>query len=261
MSGALQAPPTGDVDRPAQTVWLDTVDSTNAETARRAAAGDPGPLWVAARRQTAARARRGRTWAMGQGNLAASLLIRPAMPPATAALASFAACLAVGELLDYAAPGHDVAFKWPNDALLDGCKVAGVLLEAASARERVAWLVIGIGVNLAEGPPPDALRPGATPPIALAAATGRAPTPEQALAVLAPALARWLHRLQHEGFAPLRRAWLARAARLGETIGAGLADERLEGRFVDVDDTGALVLITTGGHRRVVTAADIFFPG
>jgi BirA family biotin operon repressor/biotin-[acetyl-CoA-carboxylase] ligase len=236
-------------------VVLDAVDSTNEEARRRAEAGEAGPLWIMARRQTAGRGRRGRAWSAAEGNLAATCLMRPAMTPADAALLSFAACLAVAELFETVAPGCRVALKWPNDALLNGGKAAGVLLESAGSGRRLDWLAVGVGVNLAHHPAPEE---GAWRPTSVRAETGGAPEAETALEVLASAFARWSGALAAQGFAPLRDAWLARAARLGEKVEARLPRETVEGVFADLDPSGALVLSTAAGPRRI-QAADVFF--
>ena len=236
-------------------VVLDTIDSTNEEARRRAEAGAAAPLWIMAREQTAGRGRRGRRWTAPSGNLAATALLRPTTGPATAALHSFAACLAVADMLDTLAPGADVALKWPNDALLNGRKVAGVLLEASGSGRSVDWLAVGIGVNLAGHP---AVEPGAWPATSIAAETGQAPPAEAALEHVAEAFAGWSGRVARVGFAPLRAAWLARAARLGQKMVARLPRETVEGVFADLDADGALILSQAGALRRI-QAADVFF--
>ncbi len=233
---------------------LDAVDSTNAE-AIRMAADAPGPVWVLARRQTRGRARRGRAWHDPEGNFAASLLMRPEGPPEALALRSFVAALALRDALAAAGAGG-LALKWPNDVLLHGGKLAGILLETvttAGARH----LVVGVGVNLRHTPPP---APGAVPPVNLRSATGIALTPEDMLAHLAPAFARWEGVLSTHGFAPLRRAFLGHAARLGQPIVARTMRDRFDGTFEGIDDTGALVLRTAQG-RIALPAADVFFDG
>lgn len=234
---------------------LDETDSTNAEAARRAAAGEAGPLWILARRQTAARGRRGRPWAMPEGNFAASLLFTPPGGPREAALRSFTASLALRAAL-VALVGHAPAFalKWPNDVLLDGGKLAGILLETAPGGR----LVVGIGVNLAAAPDPGAVEPGALRPVSLAGTLGRTVAPEALLPPLARAFAEWEARLCAEGFGPVRAAWLAAAARLGQSVTARMGGRVLSGRFETVDADGALVLHTGSGRERV-TAADIQF--
>jgi BirA family biotin operon repressor/biotin-[acetyl-CoA-carboxylase] ligase len=236
-------------------VVLDAVDSTNEEARRRIAAGAQTPLWIMGLRQTEGRGRRGRVWDGPLGNLAATCALRPDMPPARAALLSFAACLSVAELFETVAPGAEITLKWPNDALLNGRKAAGVLLESAGSGSRMDWLAVGIGVNLAHHPEPE---PGGWPPSSVAAETGRAPDPEAALEILAQRFAHWSATLEREGFQPLRAAWLARAARLGQKITARLPRETVEGVFVDLDADGALALSTQTGVRRI-QAADVFF--
>ncbi len=239
--------------------WLDEIDSTNAEALRRAAAGEGGPRWIAARRQRSARGRRGRPWAMPEGNLAATLLMTVPGGAGEAALRSFVAALALRDAL-VAVTGRPEAFalKWPNDVLMHGGKLAGILLEGAGGRA-AATLAIGFGVNLAAAPDPRALEPGAVQPVALTALTGDPVPPETFLAHLAAAFAPWEDRLSAEGFAPIRTAWLASAARLGQTITAKLVGDSISGTFRTVDEAGALV-IEAAGVRRVLPAAEVFFP-
>lgn len=238
-------------------VRLDTIDSTNAEAMRRATSGAPLPFWLTATTQTAARGRRGRPWSAPAGNFHGSLALAPDGTAAKAALRSFTAALALADTLDALglAPG-EVSLKWPNDVLLRGRKLAGILLESTVQSGRLV-LVIGIGVNLAEAPPAEALEPQATPPIALAE-IGFAPEPDALLDRLAPALAAREAQLATHGFAPVRADWLARCARLGQPITARLPGEEIHGRLLTVDDTGAVVLDTPGG-RRHLPAAEIFF--
>ena len=232
---------------------VDELDSTNAEALRRAAAGAFGPVWILARRQTAGRGRRGRSWAMPEGNFAATLLARPAEAPL--ALRSFVAALGLHDAVTAVTGRPELfALKWPNDVLLSGRKLAGILLEGAPG----GGLAIGIGVNLTVAPDPAALEPGAVPPVSLAEATGIRVAPEEFLDLLAPALQDWEARLLADGFAPVRTAWLARATRLGQEITARLPGRALTGRFETVDETGALVLSTAEG-RVVLPAAEIHF--
>lgn len=233
-------------------VVLDETDSTNAEARRTVA--EP-PVWIMARHQTAGRGRAGRSWTVAPGNLAATLFIEVADPPALLARRSFHAALATADLMRALAPGVAVGLKWPNDVLLGGAKVAGILLESFPGTHRPR-LAIGIGVNLADAPPPPETR---LPAISVFAATGRAPEPEAALDILAAALDRWLRLDAVQGFGPVREAWLADAVGLGQRIEARLPRETLSGVFEDVDADGALILATPEGRRRIA-AADIHLP-
>lgn len=239
---------------------LSRTDSTMSEAARRAQAGIPGPEWTLALVQTAGRGRRGRPWGMPEGNFAATLLMRPAGTAAEAAHRSFVAALALAEaFVAVGADAADITLKWPNDVLLTGGKVAGILLESqGDGRGGVAHLAIGIGVNLASAPAREELEPGAMPPVSLKGATGIDVAPEAFLLPLAIAFDRLERQVSTYGFAPIRTAWLSRAARLGQVLTARLPDAEVTGTFVDVDDTGNLVLQTPQGTRRIA-AAEIFF--
>lgn len=231
---------------------LDQVDSTNEEARRRI--GAPRPLWIAARRQTAGRGRQSRGWDSAEGNLFATLLLARDAAPAELARLSFHAALAVADLFEHFAPEARIAIKWPNDVLLNGKKAAGILLENfGPGGGHPANLAIGVGVNLAHHPDPSKTR---WPPTSLAAETGRTPGFDEALEILALRLDHWLLQA---GFAPVRAAWLTRAAALGERIEARLPDRTVTGIFEDVDADGTLLLRTGQGVERIA-AADIHFP-
>jgi len=237
---------------------LATVDSTMAEAARRAAAGLAGPTWILAGIQTAARGRHGRAWLGPDGNFAATLVLQPVGALADAALRSFVAALALDEALSTLTGQPDrFALKWPNDVLLDGGKVAGILLESHVVQGQV-HLAVGIGVNLLHAPAPEAVEPRAVTPVALAERTGITVTPETLLDALAEAYAGQETRFRDYGFAPIRAAWLARAARLGEAITARTGRESQTGIFADVDNQGQLVLDVATGRVRI-PAGDVFF--
>ncbi len=237
---------------------LTSVDSTNAEAARRAAALQE-PEWILAREQTAARGRRGRAWVTPAGNFAATLAMRPAESPDRIALRSFVAALALWEAL-VAATGQAEAFtlKWPNDVLLNGGKLAGILLESAGAGRSLSHFAIGIGVNLCASPEARLLEAGALRPVSLLAETGVRVTPEAFLDLLAPAYAHHETQFVTYGFAPIRRAWLDRAAKLGATVTARTARDTYQGTYETVDADGNLILLTAQG-RREIAAAEVFF--
>lgn len=235
---------------------LDSTDSTNEEARRLSLSGEPGPVWIAAHRQSAGRGRMGRPWSTEPGNLAASLLLPYRGTPAEASRLGFMASLAVADLLDHLAPGVPVALKWPNDVLLAGCKASGILLENfGPATEGFQRLAIGIGINLAHHPQPGEMRWPAT---SVAAQTGIRPGFDQALTGLAARVHHWLTLLDRDGFAEIRAAWLARADRLGQVIDARLPRGTVTGRFAEIDADGALVLETADGTRKVA-AGDVYW--
>lgn len=236
-------------------IVLPEIDSTNAEAAR-IAPGLSGPAWILALRQTQGRGRRGRDWRDPEGNFAATYVTRPGGPPDQVALRSFVAALALHEaLITLTGRPESFALKWPNDVLLNGGKLAGILLESIGTSGQAGHLAIGIGINLKHAPEGEA---GAVPPVSLMSETGICATPEEFLDILAPVYAHWDHQLVAYGFAPIRQAWLARAARLGQPIVARTVTETHEGTFEGIDATGALVLRMPHG-LRAIPAAEVYF--
>ena len=235
----------------------ESLDSTNAEAERRARAGAPDGTVIQAGRQTAGRGRQGRHWDSPEGNLYCSVILRPDAPPAVAAQLTFVAALALGEAVDDVRPaGAELAFKWPNDLLLDGRKLAGILLESSGSNDgRLDWLVIGCGLNIRHFP--EAV--SGYPATSLHAAGAEGLQPGAVLSAFLDAFAVWRARWQDEGLAPVREAWLARAARIGGEIAVRLPGDELRGRFTGLDETGALLLDLPDGSRRTVTAGDVFF--
>ncbi len=232
---------------------LSAVDSTNAEGFRRAPQLS-GPLWILAAEQTAGRGRRARPWSSPPGNFYGTLVQRLPGPPAAFALRSYVAALALHDALA-ALTGlpQALALKWPNDVLLAGGKVSGILLESSGD-----VLCIGMGVNLTAAPPAEAVEPGAVTPVSVLEETGLRLTPGQLLDALAPAMAAREAQFRADGFAGLRADWLARAARLGQPIRARTGHDTREGIFETIDDSGNLILRMAGGPVAI-PAADVFF--
>lgn len=213
-----------------------------------------GPTWLLALEQTAARGRRGRAWATPRGNFAGTLIMERRETPGVAALRSFVISLALYRTFA-AVTGQPEAFalKWPNDVLLKGGKVAGILLESIGEH-----LTIGIGVNLAYAPGADEVEARALQPMCLQRDLGIEVPPEVFLDTLAAEYAVLEAQFVTHGFAPIRLAWLAQAAKLGEVITARTMREETKGTFEDVDADGNLILATPKG-RVAITAADVFF--
>lgn len=233
---------------------FEALDSTNEEAKRRAQGGETGPVWIVARTQSAGRGRRGRAWTSRPGNLFTTGLFSLDVDPARAAQLSFAAALAVGDVCASVIDPARVTLKWPNDVLVGGRKVAGILLESGAHPAGGLWLAVGIGVNLAHHPD-DSERPATD-----LAAEGGVLSVEDAAERLATRFDHWRARWATEGFAPIREAWLARAHGLGERCVARLSDETVEGVFADLAPDGALRLDLKDGQRRLISAGDVFFP-
>ncbi len=234
----------------------DSLTSTMDEARRLAEAGAEDGTLVWAREQSAGRGRLGRSWASPRGNLYLSLVLRPECPPGEAAQLGFAAALALGEAIGSVSPPVDVTYKWPNDVLLNGRKVAGLLLESRSTPEGgLDWLVLGLGANVASYPkesryPATSLRfegvPRDVDEVDLLEAFGRA-------------FLNWASRWLEDGFAPLRTAWLRHAERLGEEIEVRLPNQTLTGVFRDLDAEGHL-LLERDGRVTPIAAGEVFPP-
>ena len=236
-------------------VQLDTVDSTMAEAARRAPQIDR-PTWIMAKTQTAARGRRGRTWVVPAGNLNATLIFRPEATAMEAAKRSFLAANALFQALSIYVPAEKLALKWPNDVLLSGGKVAGILLESSGQGPFVDWLSIGIGVNLRHRP--EGVKDASFAPTSLSDAGADNVDPLEFLGTLADAYATQEAKLLRLGFDRTREDFMHKAARLGEVITARTGREDVTGIFDSIDHDGNLVLIT-GTGPRAISAADVFF--
>ncbi|MDI1326897.1 MAG: biotin--[acetyl-CoA-carboxylase] ligase [Brevundimonas sp.] len=237
---------------------LEETDSTNADARRRAEAGEAGPLWIVARRQTAGRGRRGREWASEGGNLFATLLQLTRKPPAEAAQVTFVAALAIADLLDTYAPPSLVTIKWPNDVMLAGEKASGVLVESGAHESGGLWLAVGIGVNLVHAPA-GTERPATALVHHLRGDVLAPPSIEAAAAVLSEAFAVWMDRWETLGFQPVLDAWRARTPGLDGPAVARLGRETVEGRAEGVAPDGALRLRLADGSLRLISAGDVFF--
>jgi BirA family biotin operon repressor/biotin-[acetyl-CoA-carboxylase] ligase len=230
---------------------FESLDSTSREARRRADAGERGPVWFVAIEQTAGYGRRGSAWQQTPGDFAGTLLFEEAALAETIGELSFVAGLAVAEALERLAPGGPLQLKWPNDVLADGAKISGVLLELVESGA-ASLIALGIGVNIVSKPegvdyPTARLldRLGAAP----------APAPAEVAAALDTAFAAWRATWRRSGFAPVRAAWLARAAGLGAQIRVRLENATVTGVFQDLDPSGALVLDCDDGPRTVRAGA------
>ncbi|MGQ0583608.1 MAG: biotin--[acetyl-CoA-carboxylase] ligase [Reyranella sp.] len=223
-------------------VALDGVGSTNDEAARLAEAGAAEGTVVWAREQTGGRGRRGRHWSSPVGNLYSSTILRPDCAASRATELGFVAALAVADVVP---SGRETRVKWPNDVMVDGGKVAGILLESSIGQGgQVEHVVAGIGINVAFAPQlPEMRYPGAALGGSVEAALERL---TQALAVR---LAEW----RRQGFETVRAAWLAKAGPLGADVDVRLGEELVRGRFAGLDDEGALLLDTAAGPRKIVS--------
>ncbi|ADZ70508.1 biotin--[acetyl-CoA-carboxylase] ligase [Polymorphum gilvum] len=236
----------------------DSVPSTNSLAMAAARAGDAGRLWILAHEQTAGRGRRGRAWASSRGNLFASVLLIDPQPKARIAELPLVAAVALAEAVERAAGAHGlVGLKWPNDLLVEGAKLSGILLEAETLADGRLAVVCGFGVNCVSHPEPDGYK--ATDLAALGYRIGAGLLFDR----LAATFGAWLDTWSADnGFDVVRRAWMGRALRLGETITVRTGTESaadLTGRFCEIDGRGQLVLQLDDGTIRTISAGDVFF--
>jgi BirA family biotin operon repressor/biotin-[acetyl-CoA-carboxylase] ligase len=232
----------------------DRLGSSNDEAKRLARGGAEHGTVVWARRQDAGHGRRGRAWVSPQGSLAVSFILRPDCRPSIAVQLGFVAALALGEaLVPHLPAAAALRYKWPNDVLIEGRKLSGILLESETGSAGdLSWIVIGIGVNVADHP-----RDTATPATSLRAIGCLGIDAGTLLGLLAPSLLSWYAAWRRDGFAAVRAAWLRRAAALGEAITVRLPHETVAGRFAGLDEAGSLILEGAAGSRRIA-AGEIF---
>ncbi|HEY7521053.1 MAG TPA: biotin--[acetyl-CoA-carboxylase] ligase [Methylomirabilota bacterium] len=231
-------------------VHLERVDSTQTTAFALAAEGAEDRTVVVADYQASGRGRRGRAWEAPPGqSLLATILIRPRLTLAQWPAYSLVAAVAVAEALARTA-ALAARLKWPNDVLIAGRKIAGILLESRLVGATPAAVVaVGVGINLAQRAFPAALAPRAT---SVAIETGRSVARDTMLEVLLEAFDAWRGRLEGEGMAPVRARWLA----LADTIGRRVSIDGVSGVAVDLDPDGALVL-EGGGRRHRVLAGEV----
>ncbi len=237
-------------------LYFDKMGSTQDYVKDLAAKGEVSPLWVRVGAQDAGRGRRGRQWVSKPGNLYTSGLYPWNGPTVLKPLSSFVVALAVADTLASYIDPAKISLKWPNDVLVDGAKIAGILLEAGDG-----WITIGVGINLEHHPE------GLPYPVThllehisavdLDDAEPLYSGADPILAQLAKGVSAGLAILQEQGFAPIRTAWLDRAARLGEPITINLGPEQVSGTFETLGENGALQLRLANGTLRKVLAGDV----
>jgi BirA family biotin operon repressor/biotin-[acetyl-CoA-carboxylase] ligase len=227
-----------------------SIGSTNDEAVRLARCGAVHGTVVCARTQTAGRGRQARRWHSPSGNLYVSILLRSDLPAGRIPELSFVAALAVADAADAFLPDDvRVELKWPNDVLIRGAKVAGILIEHAEAAA-----IVGIGMNIRHAP---ANVP--YPVTTLVAHGAGAPEPEAVLATLLAAMGRRLADWRELGFGPVRANWLTRAHPPGTLLRVRIGERTVQGRFAGLSHDGALLIATAEGPQRL-HAGEVFDP-
>lgn len=232
---------------------LPETGSTNDDAKSAAEAGQAEGLVIQALTQNGGKGRRGRPWSSPAGNLYTSILLRPACDAQTAGLYSFAAALAVYDTVRIFLPDAKIEVKWPNDVLVEGKKICGILLESAPAHNnQLDWLVVGAGINVFSHPD-DTLYPVTD----LSSQRAEITDLSSVLEIYLENFEKWRLNLVDEGFDSLRKVWIERA-RKGAII-ARLPNEEIKGQFIGLDKAGRLLLELKDGSTKSISAADIFF--
>jgi BirA family biotin operon repressor/biotin-[acetyl-CoA-carboxylase] ligase len=236
----------------------DVLDSTSSEAKRLAGGGASHGAVIWSKRQTAGRGRMGRDWVSAEGNLFATVLLSPSSPLAQCAQLSFVAALAVADTLDGIVPDSTlVRCKWPNDVLVAGKKIAGILLESFTTKELISerqWIAVGIGINVDSHPehvlfPATSLREVGVELISAKIVLSR---------LIHNFVARY-DQWEASGFAPLRKAWQAKAYQINQPVEVIVGEDRLSGTFAGIDDEGQLLLKTDKKHTQSIIAGDVFY--
>jgi BirA family biotin operon repressor/biotin-[acetyl-CoA-carboxylase] ligase len=233
----------------------ETIGSTNDTAILEYLAGSVAPFWITSDRQTAGKGRQGRHWQSPAGTLSATLLLSDVAPTSNLPQLAFVTSLAMAEAIEAETVLQLVALKWPNDILIDGAKVCGILLETRQSGPDQC-VAIGTGVNC-QNEPHDV-------PYAVTSLRehGFTVAPLSLFHRYQQTIEKWLLIWdQGNGFAPVRHAWLERAHGLGHQItvtqpGVGL----VEGRFDGLDAEGRLCLTTNKtSETLVISAGDVLF--
>jgi len=232
-------------------ISLDAVDSTNEYAKMLARDGAPDFTTVWAQRQTAGKGRQGNQWLSEPGNLFMTVILRPAVTAASSGQLSFLTAVALADTVcEFLPTAVDVGLKWPNDLLLNGRKAAGILLETESAGTApVAWVVLGIGVNIAHAPEQaTSLHDCGAKDISVATVL------DKLHGHLRTRYALW----QKDGFEAIRAAWLSYALHIGKTINVRLPSESFAATFIGIDPAGALQVKMPDGRERLIASGEVY---
>jgi BirA family biotin operon repressor/biotin-[acetyl-CoA-carboxylase] ligase len=236
----------------------DALDSTNSEARRLAGGGASHGAVIWARKQTAGRGRMGREWVSADGNLFVTVLLSPPAELRLCSQLSFVAALAVADTLEGILPAPaDIACKWPNDVLVAGKKIAGILLESFTTKELVSerqWIAVGVGINVDSAPehvlfPATCLRESGVELIS-------------AKIVLSRFVHHFISRYdqwESAGFPPLRKAWQGKAYQINRPVEVIVGEDRLQGVFAGIDEEGRLLLRNQQKQTQAIVAGDVFY--
>ncbi len=235
---------------------LNVTSSTQEEVRRLAEEGAPSGTLVIAEEQTGGRGRQGKKWfSPPHKGIWMSLLLRPQRPlsfaPQLTLLTAVAVCRAVRKV-----SGIDAGIKWPNDLLVQGKKICGILIESAGEDERIKYCITGIGidVNVDRDEMPAELHDIAT---SLKMESGQVQNRAELIAAVMYELELLYTLYEEEGFAPIRHLWEALSVTLGRRVTVKTAQGDVNGTAEALDESGALVVLDDGGKNIMIFSGDV----
>jgi BirA family biotin operon repressor/biotin-[acetyl-CoA-carboxylase] ligase len=238
-----------------QVYFFSEIDSTNNEAHRLGVDGAPEGTVVIADSQTKGKGRLQRAWHSPAGmNIYTSIILRPDLKPDHAPQISILAGVSVAEIMDNFCPGM-VNLKWPNDVLLQGKKVCGILAQMKTSANRVDFIILGIGinVNIDYNQLSQDIKNTAT---SLTIETGRKISRQELIIGLYENLAKWYKKLMEGGFGAVKEKWLSMAPMIGQRVQIMSENEVISGKALGIDEQGALLLLTAEDRKIKISAGD-----
>jgi BirA family biotin operon repressor/biotin-[acetyl-CoA-carboxylase] ligase len=235
--------------------YFPKIDSTNDEAYRLGIAGAHDGAVVLADSQTQGKGRMQRVWHSPAGsNIYTSIILRPQFEPARAPQISLVAGVAVAELLEHYCPGR-IELKWPNDVLVEGRKICGILAQMKTAGEEIDFVVVGIGINVNIQPNcfPEEIREIAT---SLIFEAGRVIDRKNLISNLYENFEKWYEILLKSGFKDVKNRWLSLAPMIGKNVQIIFQDEKIIGKAMGLNDDGSLIILTKGAKELKISAGD-----
>jgi BirA family biotin operon repressor/biotin-[acetyl-CoA-carboxylase] ligase len=235
--------------------YFPEIGSTNDEAYSLGIAGAPEGTVVVADSQTKGKGRMARVWHSPAGsNIYTSLILRPHLTPAAAPQISLVAGVAVAELMEQYCSGR-VELKWPNDVLVTGKKICGILAQMKTAGEDIDFVVVGIGinVNIRKNQFPEEIREIAT---SLSIEAGREIIRQDLIISLYENFAKWYKKLLQNGFAAIKEKWLDLAPMIGQNVQIMFQNEKVIGKALDLADDGSLIILSADNEKMKISAGD-----
>lgn len=235
--------------------YYDKIGSTNEEAFRLGEEGAPEGTVLIAESQTSGKGRMQRVWYSPPGaNIYTSVILRPPAGTMKATQIPIAAGVAAAETLNELCPGK-AWIKWPNDVLIGGKKVCGILAQIKMSGQAVDFVVVGIGINVNLGRKqfPRDIQAIAT---SMAIEAGREISRPELIIRLYENMAKWYRELTRNGFAAVRERWLNLSEMIGKTVSVMFQNDAVSGEAVGLDEDGSLILRTATNQRKTVSAGD-----